>query len=195
MPISQLYQYFQNHASFRSHIARKHINYSKSDLKQEFTVLNIIHDADKGEYDSDNELKNDTGEIFGNQFCNIFALFLLHIPEECVVPVSSIQKIVVNIAKFSHLSSEDTASTVSNILRTANVDEEVVRNVISTIVEESSLTNSCSVLKSDYLRTRFNKENCEYVPSVSYSLGRNDSGKECSFEYIPIKECQISVFV
>ena len=184
---------FSVKSTFSSHLSRSH---KCSESQHE----NVSHDAQNSHQDeqcglSDPEAMPDVQDteqdavLDQSQFLHNLALFYLKMQAKMLIPASTIQTIIEEFQEVHNSGIKLTLGKVHEKLTMMNLQD----NEISQILDEVSKEDIFKVchegpLRSDKTRKHFFKETFSYVEPTPIYLGADAAGRECSFQYVPIKE-------
>lgn len=193
-PIAECKKKYSVYSSFTSHVSRSHCLATVSDVKAHFLVRPKGYDApDSASFediggpplDSDDAPQVALPKDFEDQYIRNFALFLLKIQEKYVLPYSTVQNIVEDMTLLGELTSSSMLSKVQSVLQRNQVEKSVY-DEISGGFEENVLKQSLSILDTQWKRDQYYMKNFDYIPPKEFSLGRNESHKLCTFQYVSI---------
>ena len=210
---------FKNKSSFTSHLSRKHRNCviksqtpincdinpryiqlkaAAADSDDETEVVDIrdlisiadheVHQQHTLPSNSMNKLCKD----FDDQFVNNVALLYLKLQGKYLLPNSTIQVIVDEMANIHNLNFEAMKSHLNKNLVELDLPQNVVANIVNDLRAKDLFSQvhdaRSGVLRSQHTRFKFFKERFNFVSPVQINLGRNAANVPRVCHYVPIKQ-------
>lgn len=122
------------------------------------------------------------------------ALLYLKLQSKHLLPASVIQIIAEEFKNIHSLSVSYSLGKMRNLLREQNINDERIEEIIKCLqCSDLFLESHSGQLRSDYSRNQYFKKHFRHVQPRSIVLGKNKQNKECTFQYIPIKETLTSL--
>src|SRR6218665_2484579 len=126
---------------------------------------------------------------------NKLALSFLKLEAKCLVPESTVQLVLDELADLHQLNAEFTSDSLSQKLKSVGIPNEIAQSLLRCVESEplSMLLRRNGPLHSDHLHKTLYRKTLNFVPPIAISLG-NNAGKEQKFHYVPIKSTLQALF-
>lgn len=201
-PVSNCTKKYCNVQSFTGHLSKYHRSYqnemSHNDKSNPKLSIDNSNEENIEEIASANNFL-DANDVNDMEFCQVdeefdsselflqnLSNFYLKLESEFAIPASTIQKIVTDFQLIA-----EQANDISNkLLKERLIKENIATDKIYSILHELSLSNPFllnSMLKTDFKRKFFYKNNNNYVPPKQILI-KEVNGKKQYFHYIPIED-------
>ena len=189
---------FKNKSSFSAHLSRQHQSCSMTQLptiyeEVDMDISNELHPCDNlhgDDGDADELLSLPVTQETKDLYLRNLALFYLKLQSKYLLPASTIQHIMEELQDVHCLGQSFLRhQLILKLQQDADLTGEKIEQIIEDVFQ-SDMFASCNAgpLRSDYVRKQLYKHMLDYVEPQSFRLGINDSGKECSFQYVPVLE-------
>jgi len=176
---------FSVYSSYTSHMSRLHRNdkninnqYVHNDSTDSHHI-NMDHDIENESVG--NELDPDAQDEYKKHF----ALLLLKLQEQCMLPNATVQIIFDSIKELIALTVENMQENVKNVCQENKIAPELYAEIVSS-VRHSVLENAMNDLSTDWKRKRYYKEKFNYVEPLSIRFDKTNPLTTESFQYVPI---------
>lgn len=193
---SVLYPYgcgkkFSKRSTFSAHLSRKHRNIAQIP-ENSYNIQSISAENCAIQEET---LFDTTADKFEVQSTNIYlslAQFCLRLITKFHVPYSAIDVMMSEISNIHVLTKENLLCCMKAELGKFETISENVKNEILKKFSDNNLFTEVfsnnSLLKSDYLRKKYFKQNFNFIDPIAIKLGRNKQNKIATYHYVPILE-------
>ena len=177
---------FSKRSSFSAHLSRKHRYMTqKSYSAQNIYAENCTIEEKKIITETDGKFEVKSSDIYLS-----LAQFCLRLITKFHVPYSAIDVIMSEISNIHDMTQENLVSRMKTELEKFESISECNRSEILKQFSSNNLFTEVfsdkSLLKSDYLRKKYFKQNFNYIEPIEIRLGKNKQNKVATYHYVPI---------
>lgn len=176
-------------SSLTSHVSRYHSCENLGALKSIWYPANqrkeIVCPEANFECSGQNCIYEDVADDSGTVYIKSYASLILKLQEKYSLPESTVQSILDDFSTYFELTNNYTQIKVTSVLSENGVQPELVHE-IETTLGNNVFQMARKELNSKCKQFNFFCNNFSVVKPVTYNLGRNNNGSDCSFEYVPL---------
>ena len=200
-PFSDCSGKFHKASSFRSHLTRKHRNYSKETVNSTSGIqlyvtenneaADIVENEPDPDFDSigENELELDERNI-ESDYQRYLSKYYLKVESKLLVPTSAIQEISEDIKVIIDFDNVAKKASLKDQLQKTSLDENEVESIVKSVFNNDLYGNAhlqkTGPFRSPESRRNFYKANLNYVEPEEIFLGHDATHKPCYAHYVPI---------
>jgi len=132
---------------------------------------------------------------YNREFTANVARLYLKLQSKLLVPPSTVQVLVDEMANISTMNIEYICKQVQTHLNALGTSNEIINDTLSFIKSNDLLTQSnLNVFANEYARKQFYKQEFTYIEPRPFLLGVNNCGKERHGQYVPILDTIQALF-